>query len=110
MSSTRMPVRCLPLLLSVVCQFILPFAHAHAQYTSLFYKILMCSAVHREASIHFMIASPARTSILDQMQMVQQPHQHLCMFLNPPCHYYLCPIINYLVIKKPYHAHPVMNL
>ena len=33
-------------------------------------------------------------------KMVQQPHQHLCKLLNPPCHYYLCPIINSLVIKK----------
>ena len=42
-------------------------------------------------------------------QMVQQPHQHFCKFLNPPCHYYLYPIINSLVIKKSYHAHLAMN-
>ena len=42
-------------------------------------------------------------------QMVQQPHQHFCKFLNPPSHYYLYPIINSLVIKKPYHGHLAMN-
>ena len=30
--------------------------------------------------------------------------------LNSSCHYYLCPIIDTLLIKKPYHIHLAMNL
>ena len=29
----------------------------------------------------------------------------MCKFLNLPWHYYLCPIINSLIIKKPYHEY-----
>ena len=32
--------------------------------------------------------------------MVQYPHQHSCKFLNPPCHYYLRSIIDFLIIKN----------
>ena len=38
--------------------------------------------------------------------MVQSPST----FLNSPCHYYPCPIIDTLLIKKPYHSHLAMNL
>ena len=66
MHSARTPMHCMPLQLSAVCQFLLSFAHAHVQYTGLFQKILMCYAVHRKASIHFIITS-SRARILTYM-------------------------------------------
>ena len=51
-SSACTLMHCILLYFSAVCHFLSSFAHAYAPYTRFFWKLLMCSAVHREASIH----------------------------------------------------------
>ena len=82
-SSARTLMHCMPSQLSAVCQFLSSFAHAHAPYTRLFCKLLMCSAVHREARIHSILTLPSRAPILAQMrQPADLPQQRPRAFCN----------------------------